>query len=295
MAGRIVYRVAQEDGGKKVGWLLRYRMGLSAGLVRGIKHLEEGILLDGERVFTDRVAQPGQELSAADGIAGEISENIAPEKGEVNIVYEDEAFFILDKPADLPVHPSRGHQGGTLANFLAYELEKRGAPVTFRAINRLDRGTSGLMCVAKTKHSAYKLGQALRAGSIKRTYLAVCCGTPPEEGRIDRPIGRKEGFGIMREVREDGQRAVTNYRLLEKWGEYSLVEVSLETGRTHQIRVHFAHMGHPLAGDFMYGAELPDFPGQALHSAQLAISLEGRQQLFETGLPERFLRFAPTI
>ena len=201
-------------------------------------------------------------------------------------------MLVVDKPGGMAVHPSPGHPYGTLANYIAGMFRRRGESIVFHAINRLDRGTSGLMCVAKTKYSAALLGAALDRGDIRRSYYAVCLGAPqPPSGTIDAPIGRCEGYGIKRCVAPGGQHAVTHYRTAASNGRYSLVELELETGRTHQIRVHMAHIGCPLAGDFMYGEEIPGFDRVALHSRSIDIILPDRRVHVETPPPPCFSQF----
>lgn len=180
------------------------------------------------------------------------------------IVYEDNDVAVYDKPVDMPVHPSHLHRYDTLGNLFAAQHKD----MTFRPINRLDKDTSGLCAVAKNPFSAAKL-----SGNIEKTYFAVVCGKLSGGGTIDAPIGRCDGSVITREVRPDGQRAVTNYTVLGGSGKYTLVRIKLETGRTHQIRVHFAHIGYPLAGDDMYGGDISDITHQALHCGELEFTL----------------------
>ncbi len=262
----ITHEVEPHENGYTVGRLLRGRLGVSASLLRRLKLMPDGITLDGNHVTVRATACMGQMLRIkAEGD----SENggIVPVAMKLDVVYEDEYVLIICKPAGMPTHPSRGHYTDTLANGVIYRL---GEGATFRAINRLDSNTSGLLCVAKNSFAAMRLSAQLKAGSLKRTYLAVVEGdVHPREGVIDLPIARVPGRGIMRRIDEDGERAVTRYRVTQTGGGRSLLEISLDTGRTHQIRVHFSHIGHPVSGDFMYGEELPGLPGHALHSHTL--------------------------
>ena len=219
---------------------------------------------------------------------------LEPREGPLDIVYEDADLMILNKPAGLAVHPSPGHyDGDTLGNRVVWHLARGGEAPTFRAINRLDRGTSGLMTCAKNKLAAQRLEEQLAQKGIRRTYHAVCEGTSlPEHGVIDLPIGRAEGRGIQRQVRADGQRAVTHYRVLAEQNGRTLLAIQLDTGRTHQIRVHFSHLGHPLCGDFMYGRELPGIAGFALHSCAITLTqpTTGRALAFSAPDPALFAR-----
>lgn len=291
MDGRITYTVKKEDEGLSLGRLARQRMAVSASLLRQIKWIPGGILLDGQEAYTNALPSAGQVISLACG-RDMGSENIIPQDGTVEVAYEDELMLVVDKPGGMAVHPSPGHPYGTLANYIAGMFRRRGESIVFHAINRLDRGTSGLMCVAKTKYSAALLGAALDRGDIRRSYYAVCLGAPqPPSGTIDAPIGRCEGYGIKRCVAPGGQHAVTHYRTAASNGRYSLVELELETGRTHQIRVHMAHIGCPLAGDFMYGEEIAGFDRVALHSRSIDIILPDRRVHAETPLPPCFSQF----
>jgi len=175
---------------------------------------------------------------------------------EIPVIFENEDIVIFDKPSGIPVHPSIKHQGDTLGNYFAYLYPN----LTFRAVNRLDCNTSGLCAVAKNSY-----GASHYQGIIKKTYYAVAEGITPESGIIDAPIAREKESIITRCVREDGQKAVTHYKRLLFNKDYSLLRINLETGRTHQIRVHFAYIGHPLAGDNLYGGKIDIINRQALH------------------------------
>ena len=271
---RLQYICTREDDGLEVLTLLRREFQVSTNLLRQLKVTENGIPLDGVRVTVRHTVRPGQELSILREPDSGKERRVEPMEGPLDIVYEDGDLMILNKPAGLAVHPSPGHYDGqTLANRVVFYLAQTGQNPTFRAINRLDRGTSGLMTCAKNKLAAHRLEELLACDGIRRTYHAVCEGTGlPESGTIDLPIGKAEGKGIMRCVREDGQRAVTHYRVLKEQNGRTLLEIQLETGRTHQIRVHFSHLGHPLCGDFMYGQEIEGMKGCALHSCAITLT-----------------------
>lgn len=258
--------------GKDINTLLRRELHLSAADVRRAKALPQGILLDGTPVFTTARVQPGQTLSVVVGDQ-EGSDTIQPVPGPLDIRYEDEDLLIVDKAGGVPVHPSQGHHGDTLANFILHHYQTQGLTAGFHPVNRLDRGTSGLMAVAKHAYAHQRLQTQLQTGELRRRYLAICQGTPPqEEGWVDQPIRRLPGSVLMRQVHPQGAPARTHYRLLRRGGGHSFIELALETGRTHQIRVHMAFLGCPLAGDFLYGEELPELPERfALHSAALRL------------------------
>lgn len=196
----------------------------------------------------------------------------------VPIAFENESLVVFDKPSGMPVHPSIRHQGDTLGNWFAHLYPG----LTFRSVNRLDRDTSGLCVIAKDA-----LAARLLQGSCKKVYYAAVHGVIPESGTIDAPIARERESIILRCVREDGQRAVTHYRRLKCSGKYSLAEIDLETGRTHQIRVHFAHIGAPLAGDDLYGGLRDDIKRQALHCGRMTFSdpLTGERITVTSELP----------
>ena len=257
---------------QNVGLLLRRELNCSAAVVRTAKKYPDGILLDGVHATTADTARPGQVLSIL--ISDREDGDLEPAQGPVDIVYQDGDLLVLNKAAGVAVHPSPGHHADTLGNFLTDYYKKQGVPFVFRPANRLDRGTSGLMVAARHAHAQELLKHQLHTGSFKRVYLAVCQGVPgQEEGIIDMPIGRADGSVLRRQVRADGARAVTHYQVLSVHGERSLVRLELETGSTHQIRVHMAWLGCPLVGDFLYGVEDKSLIGRtALHSWQLSLT-----------------------
>lgn len=269
---RLTLSISEPLAGRQVRTLLRRELGLSAASVRRAKDQPDGILLDGQPVFTNVFVQSGQVLSVAVGdVTG--SDQIAPVPGPLALCYEDEDLLIVNKPGDLAVHPSLGHHGDTLANFLMAHYEAQHLTAAFHPVNRLDRGTSGLMAVAKHAHAHELLQRQLQTGQFSRTYLAVCEGVPvPRRGCVDAPIGRQPDSILKREVRPDGAAARTHYEVVRTGPGRSLVRLALETGRTHQIRVHMAYLGCPLAGDFLYGQELPELRQRfALHSASIRL------------------------
>lgn len=274
--------------GVKVDTLLKKHLGLSGTVVRRIKWLSDGILVDGERVNTRYQPTEGQVLSVRLSDP-ERRSGIQPAPGPLDIVYEDEDILVLNKAPGIPVHPGPGHFFDTLGNFILDYYDKSGVEADFHPVHRLDRGTSGLMVMAKHPHAQEVLKNQLHTADFKRVYLAVCEGELlPSQGTIDAPLGPKPGSLVEQMVRPDGKEARTHYQVLSMQGGRSLVRLELETGRTHQIRVHMAYLGHPLTGDFLYGQEEPDLISRpALHSAQLTIRhpITGRVMDFSAPLP----------
>ncbi len=198
---------------------------------------------------------------------------------DIPTAYEDDNVIVFNKPAGIPVHPSLKHHNDTLGNYFAYLFPE----LTYRPVHRLDNYTSGLCMVAKDSHSANVL-----QGNFRKVYYAVVHGITDEYGTIDAPLARREDSIILRCVREDGQKAVTHYKRLKYNNKYSLLEINLETGRTHQIRVHFSHIGHPLAGDELYGGNCQDIQRQALHCGRLEFNqpVTGRKITVNADFPE---------
>ena len=285
---RLELTVSSEQAGKKVDTLLRRALGLSGTVIRRVKWLEDGILLDGMRVHTDVRVTPGQRLSVRltdpEGGSG-----VTPFPGSLDIVYEDEDILVVNKAPGVLCHPGHGHFSDTLGNFIVDYYQRSGFPADFHPVHRLDKGTSGLLVTAKHPHAQEVLKKQLHTPDFRRIYLAVCDGIPaPEAGLIDAPIGRVPDSLMARQVDPEGQCARTRYQVLHTACGRALLRLELETGRTHQIRVHMAHLGHPLTGDFLYGVEdhaLITRP--ALHSAELALRhpITGAPMRWELPLP----------
>ncbi|WP_251318801.1 RluA family pseudouridine synthase [Flintibacter muris] len=286
MSRRLALTVTPELAGTKVDTLLKRHLQLSGTVVRRIKWLEDGILVDGVRVNTRFCPEAGQVLSVrlSDPVR---NSGIVPAPGPLDIVCEDEDLIVLNKAAGVSVHPGPGHFDDTLGNFLVYYYETSGQEADFHPVHRLDRGTSGLIVSAKHPHAQEILKNQLHTEDFRRVYLAVCEGVPaPPAGVIDAPLGPRPGSLMEQMVRPDGKSARTRYRVLRRWGDRALVSLELETGRTHQIRVHMAHTGHPLAGDFLYGTENQELIGRpALHSGYLSFLHPITKAKLEFSLP----------
>lgn len=258
---KIEFTVTAKDDGRQIRDFLR-DFGVSAALLTKLKNTENGITKNG--AFAKTIEQ----LAAGDILKITICENgRAPKKlnrEDVGICYNDEDILVLNKPPFMPVHESRNHQGDTLANVAACYLDES---TPFRAVYRLDRDTSGLVLIAKNELAACKL-----AGKIKKDYYAVCTGILTDGGTIDFPIRRVSDSIIKRGVFEDGERAVTHWQTVKSTNGRTLVKINLETGRTHQIRVHFSHIGHSLAGDTLYGGDSSMINRQALHCKTISFT-----------------------
>ena len=259
--------------GKTVKFYLFTVLGLSRAQVTALKKKENGILVNGERRFVTAVLNEGDRLSLA--LEDEESqENLVPYDFPLEILYEDDAVVCVSKPPQMPTHPSMHHYGDTLANALAGYYMKKGKPFVFRAANRLDRDTTGVVLVAKNKSVSCALAEQIAARSVEKRYLALLVGELAEnEGVIEKNIVRAEKSLMLRRTDELlGDHAKTSYRVLERKNGLTLVEAIPHTGRTHQLRVHFASIGHPILGDTMYGQASPHIGRQALHAYSLTFA-----------------------
>lgn len=236
--------------------------GISKRLLKKLKRIPDGITKNGEHIRTIDSVFDGDIIILNLKDEKFLDANPDLKNSKIKIAYEDENLVVFNKPAGMPVHPSIKHQGDTLGNYFAYLYPD----LTFRPINRLDRDTSGLCAIAKNAYTASVL-----QGNIEKTYYAVAEGITDEYGTINAPIAREKESIILRCIRQDGQKSITHYKRILCNENYSMLEIHLETGRTHQIRVHFAYIGHPLAGDEMYGGNHKVISRQALQCGQLSI------------------------
>lgn len=241
-------RVDDISGEKRILDYLRSNMGLSHTLIKRVKY--GGVFLNGTEVHMRATVKPGDEITVILS-KGEKNE-IRPIDIPLEILYEDESILAVSKPPEMPTHPSRGNSLPTLAEAV---LSYLGEDAVFRAITRLDRDTSGIVLIAKDAFSASRLSADLKAGRFEKKYIAITEGVPKERsGRIEAPIKREAEDSIKRIVAADGKPAVTLYRIIDEIdGDKAIIELNLITGRTHQIRVHLSHIGHPLVNDFLYG------------------------------------------
>ena len=255
------YTVPKTYDGATVLSILRRGCGVSARLLTKLKRVENGITADGILVRSIDRLHAGQVLVLR---FPEDTPRVQPMDIPLTVVYEDEDVLVIDKPPYLAVHPSAGVEQPTLAAAVMAYYASRSETHTFRPLNRLDRNTSGLLVAAKNAHAAHRL-----SGKIDKVYHALVLGKLEGDGVIEQPIRRREGFGVSREVGEGGQYCLTRWQSLASAEALSLLRVVIETGRTHQIRVHMQWLGHPLAGDTMYGTDERWMPRHALHCSMV--------------------------
>lgn len=284
--------IDEKYGGMLIRDYLKRYYNMSSNLITALKKHYDGILVNGEHKRVTHRLTAGEKLTIT--MYDTVSENIVPSKIAVDIVYEDEDIAVVNKSSDLPTHPSMGNFENTLANAMMYHWEECGEQHVFRAVNRLDKDTSGLMVIAKNMYSHAQLSEQLQNGKLKRKYNAIVCGILDGSGVVDAPIKRENESVIKRCVAVDGQNAVTHYRVIEQYGEYTLVELELETGRTHQIRVHMSYLGYPLLGDWLYGEEdLSKIGRCTLHSAYAEFyhPVTKKKMQFEKDIPDDMKAF----
>ncbi len=316
------YELSQADNGLTAREVMAVRLCLSSREIARCKEFGDGVCLfrDGEDIpdmdllknvsfgkkydhsdeFVPIMVRTG--LKEGDVLRVRIYEDndnageVIPSDEPIDIVYEDEDIILINKPGDKVVHPSYAHYKDSLSNALAGYYLRSGQNHVVRTIGRLDRETSGLILFAKNRYSAALLSNQQEGMSKRKEYLALVYGVmEQQEGTIDAPIGQEEGVRMIRRVMEDGKRAVTHYRVEQQFKDYALVRLRLDTGRTHQIRVHMSHLGHPLLGDNLYGKEIPDSHGMtraALHAAHLEFTqpVTKTELSFDASIPEDMKR-----
>ena len=272
--------------------------GFSSQNLVQLKKNPDAVLANEVPCFMNHVLHPGDTLTLHIREARS-SEKIPPVELPLDIVYEDEDLMVINKPAGMPIHPSMNNYYNSMANALAYYFDQQNRPFVFRCINRLDRDTSGLTIVAKHYVSAGMLSAMIAnkaASGITREYLAIVKGSvQPPEGTITAPLGRKEGSIIERTIDfEKGESAITHYKVLDEKNGHSLISLILETGRTHQIRIHMKHLGYPLIGDYLYNPDMERIQRQALHAWKLSFvhPITGEKMQFTAPLPEDMAKVA---
>lgn len=284
------------------GWsVLRYlkEKHYSRAVIIQLKKTANGILINGRWAYVNEILKEGDVLTIKlvelpvqtdDATA---RPKILPADLPISILYEDEDLLIVHKPAQMPIHPSIGHENNTLANAVCYYAAQKQEYYPYRCINRLDRDTSGLTIIAKNPYSSCILYEQMREREIHRTYYAIVQGITPDTGTICAPIARQENTILARTVDPNGDPAVTHFQTLAKKDGLSFVKLWLDTGRTHQIRVHMCHIGHPLIGDFLYNPKDSRMNRQALHAGNLSFThpVTRQRMYFSAPLPKDMLQF----
>lgn len=269
----------------------------SAQVVRRLKETENGITKNGIWARVGDALYTGDILTLT-LVEENSSGNIIPSPLPLTVVYEDEDLMVINKAAGMPIHPSQGNYCNTLANACAYYFRQKNRSFVYRCINRLDRDTTGLLIIAKHLYSASLLSTMSSNRQIERQYLALADGMTPVSGTITAPIARAPGSTIERRVDfADGEYACTHYERIAYKNGYSLISLKLDTGRTHQIRVHMKYIGHPLPGDFLYNPDYTVITRQALHSWKLSFQhpVSGEKLCFTAPMPADMAHIAGSI
>lgn len=261
MSEKLEFPVPDEYDGKKALVFLKSHCSLSARIITQLKRKKDGILMNGKNLRTVDFVESGKTVEI--NLPDEKSD-IEPVNGKLEIAYEDEHILIVNKPPAMPVHPVKQHQTDTLANIVTYYMKNRGENYVFRAVNRLDKDTSGLVLIAKNKYCANAL-----KNKVKKFYYALCQGRLNGSAEISAPIGLKEDSKMVRHILDFGTPAITHYEVLRSDDRISYIRLWLETGKTHQIRCHMSSIGHPLLGDDLYGGSLELISRQTLHCGEM--------------------------
>ena len=265
-------KVIKIEEGTKIREYLKVELGLSTRLIRSAS-IDKRIFVNDEVVKMNRILNAGEIIKI--DLAKDESQDIAPEKMDIDIIYEDEDILVVNKKPFMVVHPTKSYQSGTLANGVINYFMESNQNCIVRLVSRLDMNTSGLIIIAKNQFSHGMLSKEMSENKVEKRYLAIVHGNlEKDSGTIDLPIYKPEGIenGIRRVIDERGQRSITHYKVIESFENASLVECKLETGRTHQIRVHLSSIGHPIYGDTLYGfgeEEEELIKRQALHAYAL--------------------------
>ncbi len=288
----LTYTILKTDSNTKIEHYLRNK-GYSRQLLIALKQDTDSVLVNGQPRYMNERLTDGDQLTIHIR-EDEVSEKIEPVNLPLDILYEDEDLLVVNKPAGMPIHPSINNYGNTLANALAYYYECQNKPFIFRCTNRLDRDTSGVTIIAKNQLSSGILSTMVMNHEVSREYLAIVKRTElPDSGTINAPIGRMPGSIIERRIDfENGETAITHYRVIERKNGHSLVSLKLETGRTHQIRIHMKYIGYPLIGDYLYNPDIEYIARQALHSYRMTFNHPITNELMEfiAPLPEDMQR-----
>lgn len=281
------YVKQENDNYKTLRQVLDNKFKISYVLRLNLKRNKQ-IFVNDKNTYLDYELQPNDKV-LVNLDYDEVCENIVPTKIALDIIYEDDALLVLNKPAGIAIHPTMRHFENTLSNGVKYYFDTIGLKRKIRPVNRLDINTSGIVIFAKNEYVHSLLSTQMQNGSFKKEYIAICAGIfDKKEGTINAPIGRKENSIIERCVCSNGQEAITHYKVLNDYDNYSELLVTLETGRTHQIRVHTAFAGHPILGDTLYGSKSSLISRQALHSYKTTIinPITNTKMIFTAPIPD---------
>lgn len=286
--GYYKFTVSSDNSGQTLKTFLRREVGISARSMTVLKYAGMGVFRSGIEIKAHDIVNDGDIIEIQLPPDSNDAESV---EGRLDILFEDDCLLIVNKPYSMPVHPVKVHQLDTLSNIVAYYQQSRGESYTFRALNRLDKDTSGCVIIAKDR-IAYSLVQP----TAEKKYIAVCEGEISEGGVIDAPIALEKDSKIKRCISSDGDPAVTHYKPLDCANSHTLCELWLETGRTHQIRCHMSGIGHPLAGDDMYGGSLKYIQRQALHCRDVSFihPVTKEKIIINTEIPEEFFAIMNT-
>jgi len=263
----IEYRVTIDNDNRKASQILKNHLKFSSGEMRRIKRCA-GLMVNDQAVRLDSLVKEGDLIRVNFQEDGD--QPVIPQDIPLNILFEDEHILVVNKPCNMLVHPLSYHVLNTLANGVIYHWQLQGQNIKFRSVSRLDKDTSGVILIAKSSYICHQLAEQMRNGLCQREYLTVVHNRiTMNSGIIDFPIGRPNADSLIFEVTSQGKKAITHFTVLQRFASGSLVKLRLETGRTHQIRVHMRHLGHPLMGDDLYGGSLDLIDRQALHSWRL--------------------------
>ncbi|MEG2412311.1 MAG: RluA family pseudouridine synthase [Clostridium sp.] len=284
----ITYKVGTEGHGVNIRNYMKDTLNLSGRFIRN-SAMDKRVKVNNKEIKLSYKLAQGDIIEVA--VNKEETQNIEGENLNIQVIYEDDDLLIVNKPPFMVVHPTKNHPGGTLANGVIHHFRSNGDNSIVRLVSRLDRDTSGLIMIAKNQFSHMNLAKSMDQDMIEKSYLAVVHGNISNDtGTIDLPIGKPEDDAIRRRVLEDGQRSITHYEVLERYDDSTFVKLRLETGRTHQIRVHLSHIGYPIYGDSLY-CELDDsdkIQRQALHAYALTLPhpRSGEIMKFTSEIPE---------
>ena len=266
---KLSYKIDKNDNFYNVLQVLKEKFLLSDRLITKLKKNNK-IFLNNTITYTKHLVAPDDTIVVNIDFE-ENNSNIVPANMSLSIIYEDEYLLVVNKPAGIAVHPSILHYSDSLSNGVKFYFDKIGLKKKIRIVNRLDRNTSGIVIFAKNEYIQESLIRQMQSKEFKKEYLAIVEGILQEKsGTLDFPIARKDGSIIERCVKQDGEKAITHYNVLKNCNKHSLIHIVLETGRTHQIRVHFSHIGHPILGDTLYGNPSNLISRQALHSFKVS-------------------------